>query len=117
MGFSLPLLSWLLPATTTPEGVVSTASLTVAISAKITLDLLMLITIAKANVDFALSAMLPPKLLSPDADTAKMELRSALRLATWERNIVALVLRLVACNWNKKKNLIGKKKKKKKKKS
>ena len=81
----------------------STASPTVAISAKITLDLLMLITIAKANVDFALSAMPPPKLLSPDADTAKMELRSALRLATWERNIVELVLRLVACNWNKKK--------------
>merc|ERR1712047_145028 len=87
--FSLPLLSWLLPATTTPEWVVSTASLTVAISAKITLDLLMLITIAKANVDFALSAMLP-KLLSLDAVTAKMELRSALRLATWERNIVEL---------------------------
>ena len=83
-----------------------TASPTVAISAKITLDLLMLITIAKASVDSALSAMLPPKLLSLDADTAKMELKSALRLATWERNIVELVLRLVACNLTNK-NLIG----------
>ena len=81
----------------------STASPNVAMSAEITLELLMLITIAKANVTFANSAM---PLLFPslkDADTAKMELTSALRLATWERNIVELVLRLVACNWNKRK--------------
>ena len=65
----------------------------------------MLTSIVKANVDFALSAMLPPKLLSLDADTAKMELTSALRLANWERNIVELVLGLVACNLNNKKLL------------
>ena len=84
----------------------STASPTVAKPAKITWDLNMLTSIVKANVDSALSAMLPPKLLSLDADTAKMELTSALRLATWERNIVELALRLVACNLTNK-NLIG----------
>ena len=103
-------LLWLLPATilipltTTREKVESIASLTVVKPAKITWDLTLLPLIVKANVDFAHSAMLPPKLLSLDADTAKMELTSALRLAIWERNIVELVLRLAACNyWNNKK--------------
>ena len=84
---------------------------TVVKPAKITWDLTMLLLIVKANVDFAHSAMPLPKLLSLDADTAKMELTSALRLAIWERNIAELVLRLAACNfdWNNS-NKIGKKK-------
>ena len=79
----------------------STASPTVAISAKITLDLLMLITIAKANVTFANSAMPLPIPSLKDADTAKMELTSALRLAAWDKNIAKLVLLLAACNFGK----------------
>ena len=56
---------------------------------------------AKANVDFAPFAMPLPKLLSPDAVTAKMESMPALLTANWERNIADLVLRLVACNFLK----------------
>ena len=79
----------------------STASPNVAKSAKITLELLMLITIAKANVTFANSAMPLPIPSLKDADTAKMELTSALRLATWDKNIAKLVLLLAACNFGK----------------
>ena len=79
----------------------STASPNVAMSAEITLELLMLITIAKANVTFANSAMPLPIPSLKDADTAKMELTSALRLATWDKNIAKLVLLLAACNFGK----------------
>ena len=79
----------------------STASPNVAKSAKITLELLMLITIAKANVTFANSAMPLPIPSLKDADTAKMELTSALRLAAWDKNYAKLVLLLAACNFGK----------------
>ena len=79
----------------------STASPNVAMSAEITLELLMLITIAKANVTFANSAM---PLLFPslkDADTARMELTLVLPHASLDKNIAKLVLLLAACNFGK----------------
>ena len=94
----MPALLWPLPVTTTLEKMESTAFLTVVKPAKITLGSIMLPLIVKDNVDFAPFAMPLPKLLSPDAVTAKMESTPALTLATRERNIVGLVLRLVTYN-------------------
>ena len=78
----------------------STAFLTVVKPAKITLESIMLPLIVKANVDFAPFATPPLKLSSLDADTAKMESMLALTLATRERNIADLVLKLAVCNLN-----------------
>ena len=99
----MPALSWpplatILAAITTPEKMESIAFPTVVKPVRTTWEPIMKPLIAKANVDFAPCAMPLPKLLSLDADTAKMELMLALLTAKWERNIAELVLRLATCN-------------------
>ena len=80
---------------------ISLASLNVAKLAKITLEKITKSLIVKANVDFALFAMLLPSLWFLDADTAKMESTNVLRLVTRERNSANIVLQLVDSKINK----------------
>ena len=98
--FSPASSPWPLPVTLEVKKI-SLASLNVAKLAKITLEKITKSLIVKANVDFALFAMLLPSLWFLDADTAKMESTNVLRLVTRERNSANIVLQLVDSKINK----------------